>query len=145
MLMQEIEDNVKRAGLLPPVHRAAYWDYDDAIADLIADGVDPAEEYDTGETALHLAVRLGNEKAVNALLDSGMNVDTPNSQGMTALHWAAINGQTKIAEVLLGHGADIHARAWLSNDGITPLEIAREMGYGDLVLLLDMGVEAWYA
>lgn len=144
MLMQELEDHLRYVGYMPPLHRAAYFDYGDAIEDLIEDGVDPSEQNDRGETALHLAVRLGNENAVRALLKSGMDVDAPSSLGMTALHWATLTGQRRIAELLVAHGANPQAHEWISG-GLTPIRMAHIMGYHDLAETLELGANAWYA
>ena len=143
MLMQEIEDDIRYAGYLPPMHRAAYWDYGDAIEDMLEEGADPAEESPSGETALHLAVRLGNAWAALALMKSEMDVSTPSALGMTALHWAALNGNEPMAELLLAHGADPHAHEWISG-GLTPIKMARIMGYNDLAETLEFSSGAWY-
>jgi len=144
MLMQEIEDDVRHIGYLPPMHRAAYWNYGDAIEDMLEDGEDPLDESPSGETPLHLAVRLGNEWAVKALLKSGMDVNTPSALGMTALHWATLNGNHHLAELLLDNGADPHAHEYVSG-GLTPIKMARIMGYNDLAETLEYGAHAWYA
>jgi len=49
-----------------------------------------------------------------------------------------------LAQILLASGADAHAREWICG-GLTPLGMARTMGYYELAELLKHGVEAWYA
>ena len=137
MLTQDIDDHIRYAGHLPAMHRAAYWDYGDAIEDLLEEGDDPMAENANGETPLHLALRLGNRRAVEALVESGMDVNVRNAEGMTALHWAALNGRTDLASLLLEHGADPHAREWVSG-GVTPLDMARAMGYRALAETLEL-------
>lgn len=143
MLLQEIEDHIRYVGYMPAIHRAAYFNYGDAIEDLLEEGADPMEENDSGETALHLAVRLGNEEAVKALLRSGMDVNTPSVLGMTPLHWAALNGRQRLANILLANGANRHAREWIAG-GLTPTKMARIMGYNELADMLEFGVDGWY-
>jgi ankyrin repeat protein len=136
MLMTEIDDTLKEIANQSPIHRAAYWGYDDAIADLIAEGVDPDEPDAQGETPLHKAVRLGNDAAIEMLMDKGADVNAANGMGLTALHWAALTGREAVAEFLLDKGADVHAREYVLG-GLTALDFARIMHYGDLAELLE--------
>lgn len=72
-----------------------------------------------GLTALHHAVRQGNEAAVIALLDGGAKIDEPSSVDQTTpLLMAAINGHFDIAMTLVARGADVNLA---SAAGATPL------------------------
>ncbi|GER05748.1 hypothetical protein JCM17843_00580 [Kordiimonadales bacterium JCM 17843] len=52
---------------------------------LLARNVDLDAGNDSGQTALMIAVRSRQARAVKALLDAGANVDMPDYQGQTAL------------------------------------------------------------
>lgn len=63
----------------------------------------------SGETALHIASRLGNQQVVNMLLTSKIiDVNSRNLFGQTALTVAAINNKTDTVQTLLHGGADIN-------------------------------------
>jgi len=143
LLLLEVCDDISRVGYLPPMHRAAYWNYDDAIGDLLEEGVDPTQVNDAGETPLHLAVRLGNHEAAVALIRSGMDVTVPDALGMTPLHWAALKGYEGLAKALLAHGADPYALEWVAG-GLSPVRMARIMGHEELAGTLQRGIEACF-
>lgn len=131
MLMQEIEDTLREISQLSPLHRAAYWGYEDAIVELIDEGADPNEPDAQGETPLHKAVRLGNPGAVQVLLDHGAQINAASSLGLTPLHWAALTGQPVMTEYLLENGASPHDRDSVLG-GLTALDFARLMRYEDV-------------
>jgi ankyrin repeat protein len=142
MFLQEISDALREITQLPALHRAAYWGYEDAVTDLLEDGVDPEAEDLQGETALHKAVRLGNLEAVDALLDNGADVNAQSALGLTPLHWAALTGQKDISQQLLDRGASMHARDWVTG-GMTPLDFARLLKYDELAEMLDLHMSAF--
>lgn len=137
MLMQEIDDTLREIANQSPIHRAAYWGYDDAIEELIADGADPNESDMNGETPLHKAVRLGNGPAIEVLVEHDADVNAASAYGLTPLHWAALTGQEEVAEYLLDKGADVRAREFILG-GMTPLDFARIMHYRDVIDLLEL-------
>lgn len=55
----------------------------------------------TGQTALHLAVRHGRVVMVRLLLSCGADANIQDSQGTTALMFASERGHTHIARLLL--------------------------------------------
>lgn len=55
----------------------------------------------TGQTALHLAVRHGRVVMVRMLLSCGADANIQDSQGATALMFASEKGYTHIARLLL--------------------------------------------
>lgn len=136
MLLQEIEDNPRFACKLPPIHKAASLNFDDAIRDLAMEGVDVDETDAQGQTPLHKAARMGHAEAARALLELGATVNREDLFGMSPLHWAALTGAVQVAEVLLEYHANIAAPDNYAG-GITPLRIAKFMGYTDLVELFE--------
>ncbi len=71
--------------------------------------------------------------AVDALLNAGARVNETQHGGWTPLHQAASHGFTDLVQLLLDRGADRAAR---SDDGRTPLEMARAGGHETVVALL---------
>ena len=59
-------------------------------------------------TALHVAVRRGNDAIVAVLLDAEAEVDVRDAQGRTPLHYAASYESVESADLLLGRGADVN-------------------------------------
>ncbi|GBN14582.1 Serine/threonine-protein phosphatase 6 regulatory ankyrin repeat subunit B [Araneus ventricosus] len=86
-----------------PLHLAVLHDRVSLIEDLI--NIDTESDVDildrNGNTALHIAVLMGNANAVRALLIEGANADLPNKEGSAPLHLAVIKGNAKVIDVLL--------------------------------------------
>ncbi|MGH9961488.1 MAG: ankyrin repeat domain-containing protein, partial [Pyrinomonadaceae bacterium] len=85
-----------------------------------------------------------NYKAVHLLLDNGANVKAIDSQGYTALINAVLANSKDIVQLLVSKGADVNSPASLTIIGkkarMTPLLIAKEKGYQEVVkLLTDAG------
>lgn len=82
----------------------------------------------------------GNYRAVQLLLEKGANVNSTDSQGYTALINAALLNNREIVQLLVSKGADVNAPAFLTINGkkvrMTPLLIAKNKGYEDVVKLL---------
>lgn len=142
MLMQEIEDTLKEIAHLSPLHRAAYWGYEDAVKDLLEEGADVDETDAQGETPLHKAVRLGNRAAVEVLIDNGANINAATAMGLTPLHWAALTGQPEMTEYLLENGANAWSRD-CALGGMTALDFARLMQYTEVVNVLQRYMTAF--
>lgn len=82
---------------------------------------------DAGNTALMLAVALGNVKMTKYILNvgAGKNNDDRDSNNNTALHIGAGNKNTNILQLLLDHGANIESK---NEFGQTPLMSATLKG-----------------
>jgi ankyrin repeat protein len=90
----------------------------------------------SGETALNIAARRGDEKTVALLLGcSQIDVDHKNFDGITPLAAAAIHGHLSIAKLLLDRKAGIDMNH-KDIDGITPLAAAVIHGHHLIVRLL---------
>lgn len=63
----------------------------------------------SGSTALHAAVLLGDAGCVCCLLDHGADVNLVTARG-TALMTAARQGDCDMLRLLIHHGADLHTR-----------------------------------
>lgn len=132
LLQQERADREMNTGDSELIHRAAAMGLENVVATLLSDGVHPDICDRSGETALHKAVRNGHEWVVRRLTESGADANATSVHGLTPLHWAALTGNAEIAEILLDAGGDAMVPA-PHLDGLTPLSLAKSMGYRDVV------------
>ncbi len=124
------------------LHRAAYWGLEHAVRKLLAAGHNPCVPDRRGETPLHKAARRGHYETLEALVEDGADVNVRDDNGMTVLHWVALNGRADMAELLVSAGADVNARD-LATGGLTPLAVAKLMGYEDLAEQLAGNGATW--
>ena len=89
---------------------------------------------DSDMTPLNNAVADGNINITRLLVSYGANINRKDIDGLTALHLAAAAGKVEIVKVLLQNNtADINAK---TNKGYTPLRIAMNNGYSDVIELI---------
>ncbi|ACP21050.1 hypothetical protein Aasi_1784 [Candidatus Amoebophilus asiaticus 5a2] len=81
------------------------------------------------ETALHQAVKLGDEYIVELLLEKGASINIQNIEGETVLHLATNSNNTDLAKKIIGKGAKLEVQ---NKRGYTPLHLAAEQGYIDV-------------
>ncbi|KAG8013965.1 KN motif and ankyrin repeat domain-containing protein 4 [Nibea albiflora] len=94
----------------------------------------------TGQTALHLAVRHGRVVMVRLLLSHGADANIQDSQGTTALMFAAERGHTHIARLLLERSqCDL---TLTDKRGRTALSIAMQGSHTDTATLLQAHAKA---
>jgi len=86
-------------------------------------------------TMLAYAANRGRVEIVETLLRYGADVTVLSRVNMTPLHWAVRDGELETTRVLLENGADPNARGGPDRD-ITPMEIATNKGYREIVELL---------
>ena len=85
-------------------------------------------------TAISVRVALNQPKQVEAFLRTGHDVNAIDIDGdRTPLHWAAARGFRRCVVLLLEAGADTSAR---NADGLTPAELARELGQTEMHALI---------
>lgn len=89
-------------------------------------------------TALIAAAHLGNWESVKVLIEAGAPLDHVNNLGWTALIEAVVLGDggprhMKTAKLLIEAGAD---RSITDRNGNTPLQLARERGYKNMIRIL---------
>ncbi|GAB1343608.1 ankyrin repeat domain-containing protein [Gemmatimonas sp.] len=115
-----------------PLHLAAFFGHDDAVALLIDHGA-PLDAHSTNATRnapLHAALA-GATKAsvVRRLILAGADVTSRGAHNITPLHLAASRGDSALCDLLIARGADAHATM---EDGTTPAQLASARGFGEL-------------
>ena len=95
---------------------------------------------DEGLTALHIAVKHGNNNVLRMLLKYGADVNAKTVDGQAnALSFALESSDVKLTEILLKHGANAVAE---SDYMATPLmKAAQDCGTAHIKLLLDYGAQ----
>ncbi|EHK16748.1 uncharacterized protein TRIVIDRAFT_162632 [Trichoderma virens Gv29-8] len=90
-----------------------------AVSDTLPDILDAKDNY--SETALMVAVRMGNVVAAKILVESGAKVNTQDDAGRTVLHFAASNCPQLITSLMTANNG---IAFMADHDGCTPLHIA---------------------
>src|SRR5262245_58059316 len=79
---------------------AVMSDWVEGVEELLQAGVDTElRYYQTGATALYMAVQQGKEPIVTLLVAAGANPDAPNYWGLTARSWATRRASTCFDQV----------------------------------------------
>jgi ankyrin repeat protein len=121
---------------------AARGNTDDVIR-MLQSGRQPDLPDDNGETALHYAAQLGDQRMTQALLYYKAPVDPRDQFGNTPLHWAAQRGNTAVIQMLIDAKAAIDPQ---NKQGVTPLMMAAKAGNVPAVrLLLKNGADPHHA
>jgi len=90
------------------LRRACFCGRGEMVRLLLSAGIDANQQYDGGQTALHLAAASRSATATEALLAAGAAVDARDKAGQTPLLLAMEKATT---HVLIAHGANVNARA----------------------------------
>ena len=126
-----------------PLASAVVFGHGAAVRYLLSKGA----KANIGDAGLSRAVFQGNVEIVKALLEAGVEVKNSGNQAfpgfggfepILALACFSYNADPQIVRMLLDRGADPTAK---SQQGQTPLELARERGYEDVARLLVQAIE----
>ncbi|TRY74341.1 hypothetical protein DNTS_032035 [Danionella cerebrum] len=121
-----------------PLHLAAQHGHYSTAEVLLRAGVSRDARTKVDRTPLHMAATEGHDVIVDLLIRSGADINAKDMLKMTALHWAAQHGHHNVVDLLIKHGADVHA---LSKFGKSAFDIAVDIQHGELILLLQEGME----
>ena len=134
--------NAERKGGRAPLASAVASGHGAAVRYLLSKGAKP----DLGDVGLSRAVFQGNVEIVKALLEAGVEVKNGNQvftgfgrpEPILVLACFSYNADPQIVKMLLDRGADPAAK---SQQGRSPLELARERGYAEVARLLAQAIE----
>ena len=142
--MKELTAMLLRMGARPnarsvtgetPLHLAALHPDPLFTQLLLAAGADVKVRNEHGESAIHWAALSGNPDTVRMLLSAkGADANVRDQKGNLALHGAADGGHDGVVKLLLPRTSEPRSK---NGQGLTPADIARDRGYGDLAKLLD--------
>lgn len=107
----------------------------DLLPIFLEKGVDVNHRDNNGNTALILQAQNQCYKGtVKELVRAGADVNAIDKDGNTALHYALRYGDQGSARFMIKKGADYN---YANNKGVTPVQIAVEKGYDNVLALMD--------
>ncbi len=111
--------------------RAIEVDNADAVARMLAAGLDPNQLDPRGQPALMVALQGESLKVAKVLMEArGVDIEVRNHAGETPLMMAALKAEVDAAGALVAHGAAVR------KDGWSPLHYAATGGSAAIVKLL---------
>ena len=117
-----------------PLGSAATWGHADAVRYLLSKGANP----NLGDGGLSRAVFQGNGEIVKALLEAGAEVKgSGGPEPILVLACFSYDADPQIVKMLLERSADPAAK---SQQGKTPLELARERGHEEIARMLVQAI-----
>ena len=131
--------------VVPPLHRAAYYDHAETALYLLQEGANPNQcEDENGQTPLHWAAYMNAHATARILLAYGANLHARSKLGFSPLHAAALADAAEVAALLLESGARVRAQliGARSKSGESPLQLAALVGGRTMIrLLLENGAD----
>jgi ankyrin repeat protein len=104
---------------------------------LIAQGVDPKQKNENGDTALHQACRHSVPSVVELLLDKGVDIEAKGHWDMRPLHSSAstLTGDPRpVVELLLKRGANIDSRGFHGHTAIHECALFNRLEMAEMLL-----------
>jgi uncharacterized protein len=118
-----VDVNVKGLNNATPLITCVSRSWQVAVQKLLDSGADISAQDNDGDTALHVAATIKDERILKLLLDKGASVDVKNNAGGTALMWAAAYDDEPAVRALIAHGASLDLT---DSDGLNALAWARK-------------------
>jgi ankyrin repeat protein len=126
----------------PPIYYSVQNGHLECVKALIEYGVKPAIPLPNNENLLHVAAMNGHTQILEYLIPLlQKQINHQDIFGQTPLMWCVIENPENAGDciqLLLDNGADVNIK---TNDRYTPLRLAKERGYWEIVeQLLDYGI-----
>lgn len=94
------------------LHIAAYLGMNEEVMGFLRVTACPDVADSYGQTALHWAVRNGQQQTVELLLNEGLDINTNDTEMKSALHYAASQNNKILIRLFLKYGAETEARRY---------------------------------
>ncbi|XP_043859029.1 cyclin-dependent kinase 4 inhibitor D [Dromiciops gliroides] len=101
--------------------------------ELLKQGASPNVQDGSGTSPAHDAARTGFLDTLRILVEHGADVNVPDGSGALPIHLAVREGHAAVVSFLAGESDLQHRDA----GGLTPLELARQCGAGQLGRILE--------
>ncbi|XP_069687001.1 tyrosine-protein kinase Shark [Periplaneta americana] len=126
----------RRHGRTNLLHRATKEGNYTVVSELLKCGYRSLEaKNQEGQTAVHLASRLGKDDILKKLIESGANINCRDTAGYTPLHYACQSNLPSTVRILVQIGfANIQVRN--SDTGLVPLHEAASRGHKEVIRVL---------
>ena len=141
LLQHGVDVDVRGEGNCTPLLFASESGHRDVVQCLIDHGADVNLQDDECKTPLHWAAYCGHVDVVRMLLEHHADVDSRDHRDNTPLHHAVWGtsyttkgDHPRVVQLLLERGADVDAKLV---GGRTPLQLALELGHGEIAQLLS--------
>ncbi|KAL0268767.1 UNVERIFIED_CONTAM: hypothetical protein PYX00_010583 [Menopon gallinae] len=123
------------------LHRATKEGNYTVVSELLKCGYRSIEaKNQDGQTAAHLASRIGSDDILRKLIESGANMNCRDTAGYTPLHYACQSNHLSTIRLLIQEGkAQVQGRN--ANTGWVPLHEAANRGFSEVIQLL-LGLNA---
>lgn len=98
-------------------------------------------DYFMKSTPAHKAGYMGHDKTLKLLIDYGVKINEQGPyNGYTALHDAIWHRHKEAVKVLLDANANLELK---NHNGKTPLELARELGFNEIVKMIEEKLDSY--
>jgi len=125
---------VSPSGETTPLMDAVYNGDVEEVENLLADGADPNEKGEYGESPLLVATYSLYPDIMDLLLTNGADPNISDEEGWTPLMSAVVTADMNVVQILLDAGADPTQQ---DSYGMNAIDHAKDMGYDDYIELLE--------
>lgn len=114
------------------IHYVCIFGFEKALEILIEKGVKLELEDKNKLRPIHYACKFGHPHIVKLLIENKVDINCTDIPGPRPIHYACGNGCIDIVKLLIDNGGVLNFK----NDLYTPLQIASQYGYSEIVKLL---------
>ncbi|MEM9543606.1 MAG: protein kinase [Cyanobacteria bacterium P01_E01_bin.42] len=126
-------ESAQTPGRVTPLHIAAGKSTTELVDDLLRQGADPNARDEYNRSPLHWVQSVA---VARLLLNAGADVNAFSRDRGTPLHWAIAIDRLPLVQLFLEWGSQTDIQ---NDEGLTPLEFARQQGREEIVKVLEQG------